>query len=70
MTIDYIPGELPEASLAELEKIVNEQAVGIKMMIDLLVQLDRRVKKLELDQSKRDRKAAKLISVNGEALAS
>ena len=67
--------ELPNVHTTERNDIlqslittIQQQATGIKMLIDIAAQLDSRVKRLELEERKRERSAAKIIRVNREAV--
>lgn len=46
------------AELQMLLQTVEEQVAGIRMLIDLVVQFDARIRKLELAENKRQRKLA------------
>jgi hypothetical protein len=58
----------PKRAMEQLIKTVNEQAVGIKILIDLVTDLDKRVRHLELQERKRGRNSAKLVGTNGERI--
>lgn len=47
---------------------VAEQAVGMKLMAELLADHEARLRKLELERRKRDRSASKLVDMNGKRI--